>query len=70
MPRPMKTYSARPPKTRRLTRGQRLFAAEIAYADSMVRWAVGDHRGSLAGLEEALDAAPTCALEREYKMKL
>ena len=43
------------------TRGERQFCAEAAYADSIVRDAMGDRAGSIAALKRALEAMPTYA---------
>ena len=40
---------------------ERLFGAEAAYADSMVRSAFGDHKGSLSALKQALALKPDYA---------
>ena len=41
--------------------GWQLFAAEAAYADSMVKSALGDGVGCLAALRQSLEALPTYA---------
>jgi len=61
MRRSARAKSVRPGEARRDPDGQRLFAAEAAYAESMLKSAMGDGRGCIEALERALDAAPTYA---------
>jgi len=61
MPRAVGTKSVRPGKTRRDPGGWRRLAAEAAYADSMLKSALGDGRGCTLALEQALQAVPTYA---------
>jgi len=60
MPRVVRTRF-RGASTRRQAQGTRLLAAEAAYADSMLRSALGDGRGCIEALEQALEAVPTYA---------
>lgn len=61
MPRAVGPKSVRPGKTRRDPGGWRRLAAEAAYADSMLKSALGDGRGCIEALEQALEAVPNYA---------
>lgn len=61
MPRIVRTRSVRPKNTRPHAEGVRRIVADAAYADSMLRSALGDVQGCIEALEHALEALPTFA---------